>query len=79
MALNSARARILASYVILLLFSMLVGGIALRSVLLARAGERVDDSLVQETREFRQLTSKGRDPRTGEPFGTTSSESSTSS
>ena len=69
MRLNSARARILASYLILLLFSLIVGGIALRGVLLARAGERVDDSLVQETREFRQLSERGRDPRTGDPFG----------
>ena len=69
MSLSSARVRILASYLILLLFSTIVGGIALRSVLLARAGERVDDALVQETREFRQLADKGRDPQTGDPFG----------
>ncbi|HEX2414813.1 MAG TPA: ATP-binding protein [Thermoleophilaceae bacterium] len=69
MSLSTARARILASYLILLLFSAIVGGIALRSVLLARAGERVDDSLVQETEEFRTLADRGRDPRTGEPFG----------
>jgi two-component system, OmpR family, sensor kinase len=35
----------------------------------ARAGERVDDALVQETREFRRLAGEGNDPRTGEPFG----------
>ena len=69
MSLSSARVRILASYLILLLFSTIVGGIALRSVLVARAGERVDDALVQETREFRQLADKGRDPQTGDPFG----------
>jgi signal transduction histidine kinase len=67
--LGSARVRILASYLILLLFSALVGGIALRSVLLARAGERVDDALVQETEEFRTLASNGRNPLTGRPFG----------
>src|SRR5918999_1167037 len=67
--LASARARILASYLILLLFSLVVGGIALREVLLARAGERVDDALVQETEEFRRLARDGRDPRTGRPFG----------
>jgi two-component system, OmpR family, sensor kinase len=67
--LGSARVRILASYLVLLLFSALVGGIALRSVLLARAGERVDDALVQETEEFRTLASMGRNPRTGRPFG----------
>ena len=50
---RSARARILASYLVLLLFSTVVGTIALREVLLARAGERVDDALAQETEEFR--------------------------
>jgi two-component system OmpR family sensor kinase len=65
----SARARILASYLILLLFSTIVSIVALRQVLVARAGERVDDALVQETEEFRRLAAIGRDPRTGEPFG----------
>jgi two-component system OmpR family sensor kinase len=66
---SSARARILASYLILLLFSTAVGTIVLREVLLARAGERVDDALVQETREFRRLADLGQNPITGEPFG----------
>jgi two-component system OmpR family sensor kinase len=65
----SARARILASYLILLLFSTVVGTLVLREVLLARAGERVDDALVQEVEEFRTLARIGRDPRTGDPFG----------
>jgi hypothetical protein len=65
----SARARILASYLILLLFSTVVATIALREVLLARAGERVDDALVQETEEFGRLARIGRDPRTSRPFG----------
>ena len=67
---SSARARILASYLILLLFSTAVGTIVLREVLLARAGERVDDALVQETREFDRLAKEGNNPETGEPFGT---------
>jgi two-component system OmpR family sensor kinase len=67
--LASARTRILASYLILLTFSTLVGFVALRQLLVARAGERVDDALVQETREFRRLAADGRDPRTGQPFG----------
>jgi two-component system, OmpR family, sensor kinase len=66
---SSARARILASYLILLLFSTAVGTIVLREVLLARAGERVDDALVQEIDEFRRLVSVGQNPETGEPFG----------
>jgi two-component system, OmpR family, sensor kinase len=66
---SSARARILASYLILLLFSTAVGTIVLREVLLARAGERVDDALVQETQEFKRLAEDGRNPETGQPFG----------
>src|ERR671915_1829137 len=66
---SSARARILVSYLVLLLFSTVLSTIVLREVLLARAGERVDDALVQETEEFRRLVRDGRDPRTGRPFG----------
>src|SRR5918999_5051722 len=66
---SSARARILASYLILLLFSTAVGTIVLREVLLARAGERVDDALVQETQEFSRLAKDGNNPITGKPFG----------
>jgi two-component system, OmpR family, sensor kinase len=66
---SSARARILASYLILLLFSTAVGTVVLREVLLARAGERVDDALVQETREFARLAKIGRNPETGKDFG----------
>jgi signal transduction histidine kinase len=66
---SSARARILASYLILLLFSTAVGTIVLREVLLARAGERVDDALVQEIEEFRKLADIGKNPETAQPFG----------
>jgi two-component system OmpR family sensor kinase len=65
----SARARILASYLVLLLFSTVGGTIVLREVLQARTGERVEDALVQETEEFRRLARDGRNPRTGDPFG----------
>ena len=65
----SARSRILASYLVLLLFSTVLGTVALRQVLLSRAGERVDDALVQEASEFRRLARDGRDPRNGRPFG----------
>ena len=75
--LGTARVRILASYLVLLLFSALVGGVALRSVLLARAGERVDDALVQETEEFGTLARSGRNPLTGRPFGDDVRRSST--
>ncbi len=65
----SARSRILASYAVLLLFSTVLGTVALRQVLINRTGERVDDALVQESEEFRRLAEDGRDPRTGRPFG----------
>jgi two-component system OmpR family sensor kinase len=65
----SARSRILASYLILLLFSTVVSIVVLREVLLARAGERVDDALAQEVQEFDRLARDGRDPNTGRPFG----------
>jgi signal transduction histidine kinase len=66
---SSARSRILASYLVLLLFSTVLSTVALRQVLLSRAGERVDDALVQESEEFRRLAGDGRDPNTGRPFG----------
>jgi signal transduction histidine kinase len=66
---GGARTRVLAAYLVLLVFSTGVSLVALRQILIARAGERVDDALVQETREFRRLAQDGRDPRTGRPFG----------
>lgn len=66
---RSARARILASYLILLAFSTLVSVAAIRQVLLVRLDDRIDEALLQEGEEFRRLAG-GRDPRSGEPFGT---------
>jgi two-component system OmpR family sensor kinase len=65
---GGARTRVLAAYVILLAFSTMVSLLALQQLLVSRAGERVDDALVQESEEFRRLASEGRDPRTGKPF-----------
>jgi two-component system, OmpR family, sensor kinase len=67
---TSARSRILASYLVLLLFSTVVATVALRQVLLSHAGDRVDDALVQESEEFGRLAQDGRNPRSGRPFGT---------
>jgi signal transduction histidine kinase len=67
-ALRSARTRILASYMVLLAFSTLATVIVIRQILLVRNDNEVEQTLVQESREFRQLVN-GRDPRTGEPFG----------
>jgi two-component system, OmpR family, sensor kinase len=65
----SARSRILASYIVLLLFSTVLSTVALTELLQSRAGERIDEALIQETEEFRRLAQDGRDPRTGRPFG----------
>ena len=59
----------LLAFVILLALSTLASTLALRQILLARAGERVDEALVQEVDEFRELVEDGRNPVTGEPFG----------
>ena len=67
--LRSARMRILASVVGLLTLSTVAALVIERQVLLARVGERVDDSLNQEVREFRRLVSDGRNPLDGRPFG----------
>ena len=68
-ALGSARTRILAYYMVLLAFSTLATVIVIRQILLVRLDNEVEQTLVQETREFRQLV-RGNDPQTGEPFGT---------
>jgi two-component system OmpR family sensor kinase len=67
--LAGARTRVLLAFVVLLALSTLASTLALRQILLARAGERVEDALVQEVDEFRALVRDGRNPLTGEPFG----------
>jgi two-component system, OmpR family, sensor kinase len=67
---GSARVRVMASVVALLAFSTVASVLIQRQILHARAGERVDDAATQEIREFRQLVRDGRNPLTGEPFGT---------
>jgi two-component system OmpR family sensor kinase len=67
--LAGARTRVLLAFVILLALSTVASTIALRQILLARAGERVEQALVQEVGEFEALARIGRDPRTGRPFG----------
>ncbi len=67
--LAGARTRVLLAFVVLLALSTVASTFALRQILLARAGERVEDALVQEVDEFRRLVRDGRNPETGEPFG----------
>jgi signal transduction histidine kinase len=64
-----ARARILAAFIVLLAVSEMAAVVVEHQILIARAGERVDNSLVQEVDEFRRLVRDGRNPLDGEPFG----------
>ncbi|MQA73909.1 MAG: HAMP domain-containing protein [Solirubrobacterales bacterium] len=65
---GGVRARILASYVILLAIALLVSVLAVRQVLLVRLDDRIQEDLQQEVEEFRELVG-GNDPETGRPFG----------
>jgi signal transduction histidine kinase len=67
--LAGARTRVLLAFVVLLALSTVASTVALRQILLARAGERVETALVQEVTEFRRLAEDGRNPITGRPFG----------
>ena len=67
--LAGARTRVLLAFVVLLALSTVASTLALRQLLLARAGERAEQELVQEVDEFRALVRDGRNPMTGEPFG----------
>ena len=63
------RARVLVGHVGLLAIAVIASVLVARQVLLARLEERIDHELAQEVSEFRILA-RGRDPRTGQPFGT---------
>jgi two-component system, OmpR family, sensor kinase len=67
--LAGARTRVLLAFVILLALSTVASTLALRQILLVRAGERVEAALVQEVQEFSALARDGRNPLTGELFG----------
>src|SRR5688572_17737878 len=66
---GGVRARLLASYVILLAIAAFASVLAVRQVLLVRLDDRVEEDLQQEVQEFRALASTGIDPRTRKPFG----------
>jgi methyl-accepting chemotaxis protein len=61
--------RILASFVLLMSVATVVSVVVVRQLLLASLDDRIDDDLVQETRELTRLIELGVDPETGEPFG----------
>ena len=65
---GGVRARILASYVILLAIAAFASVLAVRQVLLVRLDDRVEEDLQQEAQEFRALAATGIDPRTRKPF-----------
>lgn len=67
--LSGLRPRVIASVVLLLTFSTMLSTVALRQVLLARVGERVEAGLRQEVTEFRQFSEQARDPRTNRRVG----------
>ncbi len=69
-ATGSARVRIVAVFLILLIAAGTVALVAVRAVLLARLDERIEAQLRQETDELQTLAREGMDPRDGEPFGT---------
>ena len=65
--LASFRVRVLAGYVGLLAVATILSVVVAREALERRLDQRVDEALVQETRELRQLTG-GNDPQTGARF-----------
>jgi signal transduction histidine kinase len=65
---RSARARILASYVILLAASALISTLAIRQILIIRLDDRIADAGQQEVLELDRLLAVGQDPETGLPF-----------
>jgi two-component system, OmpR family, sensor kinase len=64
---SSLRTRILVWFIGLLALATLASVVVTREVLHLRIDERIDDDLVQESRELRRLAN-GNDPETGRPF-----------
>ena len=63
-----ARIRILAWYILLMTLSTSVTILGIRQNLLSRLEKDVEQTLIQETEEFRRLV-QGQNPQTGKPFG----------
>ncbi|TBR56805.1 two-component sensor histidine kinase [Westiellopsis prolifica IICB1] len=66
--LFSLRTHILFGYVVLMVFSSTVAIITINHVLLFSLEKRIERSLLQEIKEFQQLT-RGINPKTNQPFG----------
>jgi signal transduction histidine kinase len=58
------------AFVLIMGTATLVSVLLVRQVLLSGLDDRIDEDLVQESRELRRLVEDGFDPETGEPFGT---------
>lgn len=63
-----AGARVLASYIVLIIFSTLISLVIIRQLLLNYNEKETQRSLNQEVEEFQRLV-KGYNPKTGKPFG----------
>jgi two-component system, OmpR family, sensor kinase len=66
--LASVRARIIASYVLIMVVGAVITVVAIRQLLIVRLDDRIGAEREQEIEEFRQLANEGVDPITGEPF-----------
>ncbi len=63
-----AGTRVLISHIVLVIFSTVISLVVIRQLLLVYNENETQKSLIQEVEEFRRLV-KGRDPKTGKPFG----------
>ena len=68
MGVFGARARVLASLVVFVVFSTAISLVAIRQLLWLSIRFEIEQSLKQEIQEFRRLR-EGINPSTGEPFG----------
>jgi signal transduction histidine kinase len=66
--LFSLRTQIVIGYVLLMLFSCVVGTFLIYQVLFLNVQERIKKSLNQEVKEFKILAVNGIDPKTNQPF-----------
>jgi two-component system OmpR family sensor kinase len=66
--LRTTRARLVASYLVLLVVAGVVATFALRELLVIRLDDQVADDLRQEVAEIQNLAQRGRDPQTAQPF-----------
>lgn len=66
--LFGAGTRVIASDIVLIVFSTLISLVVIRQLLLDYNKKQTQRSLIQEVEEFQRLV-KGYNPKTGQPFG----------